>query len=111
MTNFKSALLVSLLFSSSSVLAEQPSSSLPTVKLSHGVVQGTTCSGTGGVKRFRGIPYAQSAAGSNRFLPPKPYNGTLGDDSKPFDATQLAAPCIQYDAEFGVSSPNASENW
>lgn len=106
----KSALLISLLFSSSGVLAEQLSSSLPTVELSHGVVQGTTCSGTG-VKRFRGIPYAQSAAGSNRFLPPQPFNGTLGDASHPFDATQAAAPCIQYDAEFGVSSPNASENW
>ena len=110
MTSFKSALLASLFLSSGSVLAKQPSSSLPTVELSHGVVQGTTCGSTG-VKRFRGIPYAQSAAGSNRFLPPKPYNGNLGSDSKPFDATQPAAPCFQYNDEFGVKSPNASENW
>lgn len=109
MLNSKSLLLASLCLGSSIALAEQPSSSSPTVQLSHGVVQGTTCSA--GVKRFRGIPYGESAAGKNRFLPPKPYNGSLGDSSKPFDATQLAAPCIQYDAEFGVRSPNASENW
>lgn len=106
-TTFKSVLLLSgLLFGST--LGEP--SSQPTVKLAHGVVQGTTCTSTG-VKRFRGIPYAQSAAGTNRFLPPKPFNGTLGDESTPFDAAPPAAPCIQYNAEFGVHSPNASENW
>ena len=104
----KSALISALLLGSGSALAASPST--PIVELSNGVVKGTTCSGTG-VKRYRGIPYAQSPAGSNRFLPPKAFNGTLGDKSNPFDATQPAAPCIQYNLEFGVRSPKASEDW
>ncbi|KAI0124602.1 alpha/beta-hydrolase [Hypoxylon sp. NC0597] len=30
-----------------------------------------------GVQAFRGIPYAQSTAGENRFRPPQPLNGTV----------------------------------
>ncbi|MCA0964935.1 carboxylesterase family protein [Salipiger bermudensis] len=44
----------------------QPS---PVVDTASGPVQGV---GEGGVRRFLGIPYAQSIAGANRFLPPQP---------------------------------------
>lgn len=101
----KPILVASLLLGADTVLAD----SSPTVKLSRGTVKGSTCST--GVKRFRGIPYAQSAGGKNRFMPPKPYRESLGDESKPFDATQPAAPCFQYNVEFGVKSPKFSENW
>ena len=41
----------------------------PVVDTTSGPVQGVT---ENGVARFLGIPYAQSIAGANRFLPPKP---------------------------------------
>lgn len=102
---------LALQYASRSTAAAVPASSSPHVRLSAGTVKGSTCPDTG-VKVFRGIPYAESTGGTNRFMPPKAFRGSLqSPDGGPFDATEIAAPCIQFSKDFSESSPKASENW
>jgi para-nitrobenzyl esterase len=65
------------------------------VETAHGKLRGFV---ENGVAAFKGIPYAQSTAGKNRFLPPqrlKPWTGVR-------DATRLGHPCIQTNPDFPV---------
>lgn len=65
------------------------------IETANGKLQGTI---VGGVAAFKGIPYGQSTAGRNRFLPPQPL--------KPWanvrDATVLGNPCVQSNADLPV---------
>ncbi len=60
----------------------------------------------GGIKMFKGVPYAGSVAGERRFLSPgelKPWAGVR-------NATQLGAPAIQPPNQtYGINEPDPSE--
>ncbi len=65
------------------------------VESAHGKLRGLADKG---VTAFKGIPYGQSTAGSNRFLPPQrlaPWAGVR-------DATRLGHPCLQTNPDFPV---------
>lgn len=51
------------------------SAMFPVVEISHGKLRGLA---SGGVEIFRGIPYAASTAGPNRFMPPQPVEPWAG---------------------------------
>lgn len=74
------------------VVAQAPN---PTVKIPHGVLQGSWKVSTKGrsFASFEGIPYARPPIGKYRFREPqqfKPWNGV-------WDATRALSGCLQYD--------------
>lgn len=77
----------------SSIAAERRRSLV--VETVHGRLRGIV---ENGVAAFKGIPYAQSTAGRNRFLPPQPLKPWAGVR----DATRLGHPCVQTNPDFPV---------
>jgi para-nitrobenzyl esterase len=77
----------------SSIAAERRRSLV--VETAHGRLRGVV---ENGVAAFRGIPYGQSTAGRNRFLPPQPLKPWAGVR----DATRLGHPCIQTNPDLPV---------
>ena len=59
-----------------------------TIKIDSGLISGTT---TDGVRSFKGIPYAASTAGENRWKPPQPVSAWQGVR----DASAFGADCPQ----------------
>ena len=73
-----------------------------TVETTLGKVRGAA---QAGVQAFRGVPYAASTAGANRFMPPakrQPWTGVR-------DCIQLGPRCPQNDSEFFGFVPKALE--
>ena len=73
------------------------------VTLPGGILQGGHCSSSN-ASYFYSVPYGQPPVGDLRFAPPQPYNGTLGQATKP------APPCIQFGTQF-IEAGTASEDW
>lgn len=88
-----------------SVMAQQD-----VVQLSTGAIRGQTCSSSPATS-FLGIPYAQPPTGELRFMPPQPLSLNASQIGGIFDATQVAAPCVQWGSEFDVDDPTPSEDW
>lgn len=65
------------------------------VETAHGKLRGLA---ENGVAVFKGVPYGQSTAGNNRFLPPQPLTPWAGIR----DATRLGHPCLQTNPDFPV---------
>lgn len=80
------------------------------VQLSTGAIRGQTCS-TSLATSFLGIPYAQPPTEELRFMPPQPLSPSASQLGDVFDASQVAAPCIQWGSEFDVENPTPSEDW
>lgn len=78
---------------SSSIAAERRRSLV--VETQHGRLRGIV---ENGAAAFKGIPYGQSTAGRNRFLPPQPLKPWAGVR----DATRLGHPCPQDNPDFPV---------
>ncbi|XP_075977670.1 venom carboxylesterase-6-like [Anticarsia gemmatalis] len=71
----------------------------PTVRIPHGVLQGSWRVSTKGrsYASFQGVPYARPPVGKYRFREPqqlKPWPGV-------WDATRVLSPCMQYDPLIG----------
>ncbi|KAF3024331.1 hypothetical protein E8E14_013972 [Neopestalotiopsis sp. 37M] len=79
------------------------------VQLSTGAIRGQTCS-TSLATSFLGIPYAQPPTEELRFMPPQPLSPSASQLGDVFDASQVAAPCIQWGSEFDVENPTPSED-
>ena len=69
-----------------------PTSSSLTVRASTGYYTGQINQNYTNVREFLNVPYGQSTAGKNRFMPPK----ALPLSSEHFDTTQYAKACPQY---------------
>jgi para-nitrobenzyl esterase len=67
------------------------------VETAHGKLRGLI---QDGVVAFKGVPYGQSTAGRNRFLPPQPLESWAGVRN----ATRLGHPCLQTNPDFPVWS-------
>jgi carboxylesterase type B len=78
--------LVALLGAACAGAAADPS----LVQTDKGLVQGVV-NATGGYRFFKGIPFAASTAGANRFQPPQ----ARAPWAQPLDATQLGPGCYQ----------------
>lgn len=76
-----------------SFAAERPRSVV--VETAHGKLRGLV---EKGVATFKGVPYGQSTAANNRFLPPQRLNPWAGVR----DATRLGHPCVQTNPDFPV---------
>ena len=81
----------------------------PVVETTSGKLRG---SATGGVSCFKGIPYAASTAGANRFLPPSPAASWPGvRDATAFGASapQLPASADPLGAWYGALQPMSED--
>ncbi|KAK6216052.1 hypothetical protein LQW54_003826 [Pestalotiopsis sp. IQ-011] len=79
------------------------------VQLSTGAIRGQTCSSSPATS-FLGIPYAKPPTGELRFMPPQPLSPNASQVGGIFEATQVAAPRIQWGADFDVDNPTPSED-
>ncbi|KAF7560124.1 hypothetical protein G7046_g4035 [Stylonectria norvegica] len=77
------------------------------VQLSAGRIRGAECASSEAV-HFQGIPFAEPPIGKLRFMPPKPFKGSLGKGT--FDATKPPHPCIQWPSTYDVDDPTPSED-
>ncbi len=70
---------------------------VPTARLVQGIYTGTTMSAAMSLPKevdvFRGIPFAQSTGGQNRFRPPVPLRPANGSGSRVFRATTFGNCC------------------
>ena len=104
-------LLLTVALYGGSTIGKDSYTSTPHITIHDGeTLKGTSCSNTD-VDKFLGIPYAQAPLGSLRFLPPKKLGRHSSSNKKVLDATHPAAPCIQYNQQFGVFDPTPSEDW
>lgn len=69
-----------------------PTSSQLTVRASTGYYTGNINQTYTNVREFLNVPFGQSTAGKNRFMPPNP----VPLSSRHFDSTQYAKACPQY---------------
>ncbi|KAK3710340.1 hypothetical protein LTR37_010406 [Vermiconidia calcicola] len=76
----------------SSLCSAAPSLSGTTVRASTGYHTGRINDKYNDVREFLNVPYGQSTAGENRFMPPKP----VGLSSDHFDSTRYVKACPQY---------------
>ena len=75
----------------------------PTIKISNGLIQGVESKFSENITVYKGIPYAASTAGENRWRPPQPsrsWEGTHAADSFgppcPQMSPQLQTLCSMY---------------
>lgn len=69
-----------------------PTSSQLTVRASTGYYTGNINKTYTNVREFLNVPYGQTTAGENRWMPPKP----VPMSSEHFDSTEYAKACPQY---------------
>jgi para-nitrobenzyl esterase len=89
--------------------AAQAQGAGPAVETTAGQVRGAT---QGGLHSFKGIPYAASTAGANRFLPPAPVKPWAGvRDAVQFgnSAPQVAGTPDELSAWYGTIEPTSED--
>ena len=82
-------------------------SSLLTVTLPAGKIQGAQCDNVG-TSAFLSIPFAQPPVNQLRFAPPEPFEGSYAGGA--LDAKTPAPSCIQFGTQYLADGPT-SEDW